>query len=521
MKVVLTLAIIAGVFFVYRSIRNYYYEKQLAEVIARLDTAEPGWQWENRFAGLPKLSKEKNAGEEIKAIMRLLTLDEYRAMLGTNQWCNEYVRYESLPTTELCKEFQRDHPNAQLIESYRDNIRKFLTASPCPEGLGRARLLKNYRAGLLSHKYRPILLLSGLPDVQPLRELVKLFSWNAALLMDANQPEAAADEVSNMLQISRIFDHDPFCICVLVRSALVQISAHATHRLLAQTSQLSSGTLKRLQDEFLREETLMISLPEVYRWERAMHDHDLKLLHGGEYSLANYLELHGNLYSLGATITTWPWLDTLLKKAYPAIVLGFWAEPRHYALERSDQLLFYDKIITWASSPEHQLLDNFKSMQKQGDGVSPFVYKLQNLYGNAFSYESYKKESYLGIDRIARAMLSYRAHCRCIATALACERYRIEYGTWPAAWEQLSPKYLPTTLLDPFTGKPLFLKTLPDGLMIYSVGYNGIDDGGRIFPTDKQYYGDIGYRLWNPNQRRVDMSKEWKAIEEEFKGNNE
>ncbi|MFT3878058.1 MAG: hypothetical protein QM703_00180 [Gemmatales bacterium] len=76
LKVMLTLALIAGVYFVYRSIRSYYYEKQLAEVIARLDTAEPGWQWEDRFARLPKLSKEENAGEEIKAIMRLLTLDE-------------------------------------------------------------------------------------------------------------------------------------------------------------------------------------------------------------------------------------------------------------------------------------------------------------------------------------------------------------------------------------------------------------------------------------------------------------
>lgn len=112
-------------------------------------------------------------------------------------------------------------------------------------------------------------------------------------------------------------------------------------------------------------------------------------------------------------------------------------------------------------------------------------------------------------------MLSYRAHCRCIATALAAERFRLENGDWPTKWEQLAPKYVPSVLLDPFTGKPLFLKALPDGLVIYSVGYNGNDDGGEIFPTDKQYYNDVGYRLWNPAQRGMDMGKELKAAEEE------
>src|SRR5207245_99431 len=113
----LTLSIIAGVYVAYRSIRDYNYEKQLAEIIARLDADEPGWQWEDRFDKLPKLSKEENAGEEIKAIMRLLTLDEYRAILGKNQWCNDYVKYESDPATERCTEFLRDHPNAKLTES--------------------------------------------------------------------------------------------------------------------------------------------------------------------------------------------------------------------------------------------------------------------------------------------------------------------------------------------------------------------------------------------------------------------
>lgn len=255
----------------------------------------------------------------------------------------------------------------------------------------------------------------------------------------------------------------------------------------------------------------MISLAEVCRWERALHDHDLKILHSGEYTLNTYLEKQGSMFSGGSTITQWVWLDDLLKRIYPPIVLKFWGEPSHYAKERADLLNFYDRVIEWSASPEHQLLELFKAMSAEGPGVSPFVY-MRNAYYS--SKDDYKKNSFLNIDKIARAMLSYRAHCRCIATTLAAERYRLDHGTWPTTWEQLSPKYVTATLLDPFTGKPLFLKALPDGLMIYSVGYNGVDDGGKIFPVEKQYQNDIGYRLWNPEQRRVDMSKELKAIED-------
>lgn len=517
LKWLLALTLIIGANYTYTGIRNYYYEKQLAEVLARLETIEPGWDWDHRFAKLPKLTKEENAGEEIRAIMRLLTLDDYRNLLGKNEWSNDFNSFELSPLAEANREYLKDHPNAVLPKLNRETMAKLIASSPCPEALQRARNLKQFPSGLFQHKYYPILVMSLLPDVQCVRNLVRLLSWNSALELEANRPEQAANDISTMLQVTRVFDHDPFNVCLLVRSALVQMTCHATHRLLAQSALTSPATLKRLQDEFLHEETLMISLPEIYCWERALHDHDLKLLQSGEFTLSSYLEKLGSQYTNRFAITSWPWLDTLLKKAYPAIVLGLWAAPRHFALERADQLNFYDRVITWAASPEHQLIDNYKAMQQQGPGVSPFIYKLQYIYGNSGTQEAYKKESYQGIDRIAVALLTYRAHCRCMAVALAAERYRLERNGWPTTWEQLVPKYLSNTLLDPFTGQPLFLKTLPDGLLIYSVGNNGIDDGGKIFPTDKQYTGDIGYRLWTPDRRRIDMSKEFKAIEDELK----
>jgi hypothetical protein len=56
---------------------------------------------------------------------------------------------------------------------------------------------------------------------------------------------------------------------------------------------------------------------------------------------------------------------------------------------------------------------------------------------------------------------------------------------------------------DPYDLRPLRLKRLPDGLVIYTLGPDGKDDGGtlnRQNPTDLG--SDIGFQLWDVSARR-------------------
>jgi hypothetical protein len=86
---------------------------------------------------------------------------------------------------------------------------------------------------------------------------------------------------------------------------------------------------------------------------------------------------------------------------------------------------------------------------------------------------------------------------------LACERYRLAMNLWPNAWDQLVPNFLPAVPLDPFDGKPLRIKAMPDGIVVYSIGKDRTDDGGHIGmqPEDLALPKDIGFRLWNPDHR--------------------
>jgi hypothetical protein len=64
------------------------------------------------------------------------------------------------------------------------------------------------------------------------------------------------------------------------------------------------------------------------------------------------------------------------------------------------------------------------------------------------------------------------------------------------------PQYLTAVPRDPVDGQPLRLARRPDGIVIYSIGLDGKDDGGVVAAENKGNPSDIGIRLWDIAQRR-------------------
>ena len=71
------------------------------------------------------------------------------------------------------------------------------------------------------------------------------------------------------------------------------------------------------------------------------------------------------------------------------------------------------------------------------------------------------------------------ARLRAAVAALAVERFRLVNGALPEKLEDLVPACIGALPADPFIGKPLRYKKLEKGYIIYSVGENERDDGGR------------------------------------------
>jgi len=66
-----------------------------------------------------------------------------------------------------------------------------------------------------------------------------------------------------------------------------------------------------------------------------------------------------------------------------------------------------------------------------------------------------------------------------VRTALACRIYRLRQGRLPETLDQLAPEILSKIPADPFTGLPLAYRRTPKGFVLYSLGPNQKDDGGR------------------------------------------
>ncbi|MGL4595873.1 MAG: hypothetical protein ACRCUY_14215 [Thermoguttaceae bacterium] len=97
---------------------------------------------------------------------------------------------------------------------------------------------------------------------------------------------------------------------------------------------------------------------------------------------------------------------------------------------------------------------------------------------------SAEKHVQTAFNRITSKMEMFRV-------AIALERYKNKYGDYPATLEEIFPEFLEFYPLDPFTGRSNFVykkeqgETMP--IRLYSVGENGIDDGGVFEPSQKKF----------------------------------
>ena len=65
--------------------------------------------------------------------------------------------------------------------------------------------------------------------------------------------------------------------------------------------------------------------------------------------------------------------------------------------------------------------------------------------------------------------------------ACALERYRLAHGIYPETLDTLVPQFIEKLPRDIVNGEPLIYRRTEDGMfLLYSVGWNGTDDGGRI-----------------------------------------
>jgi hypothetical protein len=343
----------------------------------------------------------------------------------------------------------------------------------------------DFGVGYSSLSYTTVL--SHLPRI---KSAAILLSQTAMQALEANDLQEAAQDLGAEADLMRLWDSEPILISSLVRMVCVRIGVATTWEGL-QHAGWTDAQLAELQAKWQRVD-LISSLESVVAGERVFGINSM----AEARKATKAIQLDWNAIVSGTTSgpSLGEWVDKLL--VAPKAALGD-------AYER------YPKFWLWKSkwSYEEELcglelasaaLQAVRSMKLSGF-CAPALATMSMQNSNDV-------RSHLGADRrfmilmnsdgfymqsIVKAAQAETAR-RLLVTAIALKRYKLRHDKWPESLGELVPDILEQVPTDFMDGKPLRYKPAPEGwFLLYSVGEDGIDDGGNPIPTPSQSPGLI------------------------------
>lgn len=196
-------------------------------------------------------------------------------------------------------------------------------------------------------------------------------------------------------------------------------------------------------------------------------------------------------------------LDTILVWSAFSGVIASRAEMRqaqqqYFDLEESESAKPLWEQALDEPSPGQRLMHQWSRSRWQRLRLQPFLGIMQPLISMEETpnpYRPWQQAEFATQNRDATLV------------SIALTVYHRRHGHWPERLEQLCPDLLPEVPLDRFDGQPLRYRIVDGRPLLYSVGRNRIDEGGKL-PTEKKdspEARDGDWRLW-PAPRTGDPS---------------
>jgi hypothetical protein len=440
---------------------------ELAAAIAETDALDPDCRWDALEAKRPKIPDAENSIRVIREAARPLSaatinnlnspafkLPNGQIAIPEDRLANRQLDVELLTEIQSC------------LEKWKSSV-------------ALAGSLKDFPRGRPSVKLEPVLFNTLLTDVDQSRALVRLIELEIESLVHSDRPSKAVGRIQAMLHVGTARRDDPFAISQIVRMKVHLGMVRATERILGMAV-LTDADLKRLAEYFGSDSSEDLLSPAI-RGERAAHHKQFDDIETGKIDLADFIVKMSS-----------PGLMPDLNLRIGAVFY----RPRIYEdhaqllrlmnqCEQIAKLPFHEQAAEWAA-----FHNQMQALKAEGARQTRWIYSVLLLPA---------------VGKIAAAAQRDRALISCTLAALAAERFRLANKRWPNKLDELCPQFLPKVLVDPYDGKPLRLANRDDGIVIYSIGGDGEDNGGEPLmpnPTPTEP-GDLGIRLWNPDRRRL------------------
>jgi hypothetical protein len=317
------------------------------------------------------------------------------------------------------------------------------------------------KAGALEHSRYPIDLTRGhatlVPHLSELRSTVRLLCLKAILHAERNEQEAAVEALVSAFGVADSEATTPLLISQMVRQGGQSTAMSALERLVNRTT-LDGEHLLRLHETVLA----------------AYDPNAIACGFVGERCMV--------IQSLRDPRATGLYLAPIVASEGPSLLQLRAAQ----AVGLIDRLLVryidhVDRCLAAMQLPPAERLEVVGELEREHRETVLEHPKLTHFMPT--------------LARHMRNDLARMTRLQVAAVALAVERFRLANNGLPEQLADLVPRFLPEIPADPYDGQPLRYRKLSPGFVIYSIGTDGLDDGGKERPRTRRGQEEPSYDI--------------------------
>jgi len=337
-----------------------------------------------------------------------------------------------------------------------------------------ARFWVNYDAGFAAI----------LPHLSRIKECVQYLSLHATAALTAGNKQAALEDSKLMFRLIESIRGEPWLTSFLVRVATEQIALQPLWEGLVDR-RWTDTELGWFETELAKMDFLA-DYPFVMRGERALNLWTIDDLH--EAGFSHWVELIGPLRT--------EYFSDSLYEAILSLVTSGWFDQNRLSLSLNYQRYCLKAVelkqgivlhVPWIRVP-----GNKHSMQLDAGPVSEILWEQ-----GWRPYDIFSRLLPPDLNRAAERTARAQSYLDLARLACALERYQLAKGQFPEKLDVLAPEFLQKLPHDVINGQPLrYHRTDDDRFVLYSVGWNGTDDGGEVELT----------KAGNPDDNKGDWS---------------
>jgi hypothetical protein len=328
------------------------------------------------------------------------------------------------------------------------------------------------------------------PHLAPYKRGAQWLSASAMYNIRAGNLEAAVHDIEAVLLLARVLEEEPFLISQLVRVAMVNIALNACWAFL-QADHRSDEVLSRLQD-ILSQQQMTASMIRGLKGERVFGRDAVAATRASSEDVGEALSgfAGSSDESSPALIDKLPYHSGIRDAIQSAIIVPMWRfawsyEDQRHIMEEVDRVIGALKKaeVEHSAAPLKKTDQLFEEKMRPGGDYQSWRYWATRTFAG-------------GIANTGLRAIRDETHVQLAITATAMKRYRIRHGKYPQTLDELVPELLPKRPVDWMDGQKLRYRVEGDSFVLWSIGKNGVDEGGTPDQSEPYSFYDGPDMVW-------------------------